>query len=72
MKALKMVLIACSLSATAAAFAQTEPAAPQQQVAQAASPRAKNAVTQARTPAPKAKSEECIGPMSFCNIYFGS
>jgi hypothetical protein len=74
MKVLKMVLIACSLSA-AVAHAQTAPAAPaapEQQVAQANSPRAGNAVAQKRIAAPKARGEQCVGPVSFCNIYFGS
>ncbi|NML34037.1 hypothetical protein [Paraburkholderia antibiotica] len=72
MKVLKMVLIACSLSATAAAYAQTAPAAPEQQIAQAASPRANNVTKQRHVWAPKAKADECVGPMSYCNIYFGS
>ncbi|OLL28841.1 hypothetical protein BTH42_25130 [Burkholderia sp. SRS-W-2-2016] len=72
MKVLKMVVIACSLSATAAAYAQTAPAEAPQQVAQAATPRANNAVTPSRVLASKAKADECVGPVSFCNIYFGS
>jgi hypothetical protein len=71
MKVLKMVLIACSLSA-AVAHAQTAPATPQQQVSQANAPRANNAPAQERVAAPKTKVEECVGPVSFCNIYFGS
>ncbi|MFP3563678.1 hypothetical protein [Paraburkholderia sp. SIMBA_030] len=73
MKVLKIVLIACSLSA-AVAHAQTEtaPAAPTPQVAQANAPRANSVAAQGRTVAPKAKVEECVGPVSFCNIYFGS
>jgi hypothetical protein len=71
MKVLKMVLIACSLSA-AVAHAQTAPAAPEQQVAQANTQRANDVAAQNRVAAPKAKAEECVGPVSFCNIYFGS
>jgi hypothetical protein len=71
MKVLKIVLIACSLSATVA-HAQTAPAAPEQQVAQADSPRTRNVVAPKRSTAPKAGRDECVGPMSFCNIYFGS
>ncbi|MFM0718843.1 hypothetical protein PQQ73_21150 [Paraburkholderia strydomiana] len=74
MKVLKIVLIACSLSATVA-HAQTapaEPMAPEQQVAQADSPRTRNVVAPKRSTAPKAGRDECVGPMSFCNIYFGS
>ncbi|MFM0282677.1 hypothetical protein SAMN05444172_6417 [Burkholderia sp. GAS332] len=71
MNVLKIALIACSLSA-AVAHAQTAPAAPEQQVAQATAPRANSVAEQSRIVAPKAKAEECVGPMSFCNLYFGS
>jgi hypothetical protein len=71
MNALKIALIACSLSA-ALAHAQTAPAAPDQQVAQANTPRASRAPVQKRVTAPKAHAQECVGPVSFCNIYFGS
>ncbi|WP_018433061.1 hypothetical protein [Paraburkholderia atlantica] len=72
MKVLKLVLIACSLSTAAAAYAQTAPAAPDQQVAQADSQRADNGAARKHAEAPKAKADECVGPMSFCNIFFGS
>jgi hypothetical protein len=72
MNVLKMVLIACCLSGTAAAYAQAEPAAPEQQVAQADSQRTDNVPARKHAQAPKAKAEECVGQMSFCNIYFGS
>ncbi|MFM0046649.1 hypothetical protein PQR05_11800 [Paraburkholderia sediminicola] len=71
MNALKIALIACSLSA-AVAHAQTAPAAPEQQVAQVSAPRAASVAAQNRVTVPKAKTEECVGPVSFCNIYFGS
>lgn len=72
MKVLKIVLIACALSA-AVAHAQTAPSAPQQKAARANNPRADSAAMQDhRAAAPAAKAEECVGPMSFCNIYFGS
>ena len=71
MKVLKMVLIACSLSA-AVAHAQTAPAAPEQQVAQANAQHADGVAAKRHIAAPKAKADECVGPMSFCNIYFGS
>ncbi|WP_233805746.1 hypothetical protein [Paraburkholderia sp. HP33-1] len=71
MKVLKMVLIGCSLS-TAAAHAQTAPAASEQQVAQAESQRAGSVAARKHVEAPKAKADECVGPMSFCNIDFGS
>jgi hypothetical protein len=72
MKVLKMVLIACSLSAAVAAYAQAEPAVPEQQVAQADSQRADKVPVRKHAEAPKAKADECVGPMSFCNLYFGS
>ncbi|MBB4517135.1 hypothetical protein [Paraburkholderia fungorum] len=71
MNVLKIALIACSLSAVVA-HAQTAPAAPEQQVAQANAPRANSVAAQGRAVAPAAKVEECVGPVSFCNIYFGS
>jgi hypothetical protein len=72
MKVLKIALIACALSA-AVAHAQTEPAAAQQQVAQADVQRA-NGVSESsrRVEVPKTSAQACVGPMSFCNIYFGS
>ncbi|PRX28885.1 hypothetical protein B0G75_110211 [Paraburkholderia sp. BL18I3N2] len=71
MNMLKIALIACSLSAVVA-HAETAPAAPEQQVAQANTPRAKSAEPQSRAVTPAIKAEECVGPVSFCNIYFGS
>ena len=77
MKVLKFALIACSFIA-AAAHAQTAPEASAassesaQQVAQANLPRAGRVVPQGRVSVPKAKAQECVGPVSFCNIYFGS
>ena len=64
MKVLKFVLIACSLSA-AVAHAQTAQVAPQQQ-------RDERAAPASRLAAPASKADECVGPVSFCNIYFGS
>ncbi|WP_454827984.1 hypothetical protein [Paraburkholderia xenovorans] len=71
MNVLKIALIACCLSAVGAQ-AQTAPAVPQQQAAQASAQRDANADTRGRAAAPAAKAEECVGPVSFCNIYFGS
>ena len=73
MKALKLVLIACSLSA-AIADAQTAPESQNAQPidqAQAASAtqsdaQPASAVTHAQ------KANKCVGPASFCNIYMGS
>ncbi|MEX3789888.1 hypothetical protein [Paraburkholderia sp. BR14374] len=72
MKVLKLVLIGCSLSTAAAAHAQTAPTAPDQQVALADSQRADKSAAREHAEAPKAKADECVGPMSFCNIFFGS
>jgi hypothetical protein len=71
MKVLKMVLIACSLCALVA-HAQTAPAAAEQQVAEADAQRAAAAAAQGQTAAPKTKAEPCVGPVSFCSLYFGS
>ncbi|MFM0737693.1 hypothetical protein PQQ51_10675 [Paraburkholderia xenovorans] len=74
MKALKIALIACAMSA-AVAHAQTAPSSvEQQQVAQANVQRAQSFAAEKRAVVPKAKArtEECVGPMSFCNLYFGS
>jgi hypothetical protein len=74
MRMLKIALIACCLSA-AVAHAQSAPAAQEEQVAQAGVQRANsvNSVNaRSRVDAPKTKAEECVGPVSFCNIYFGS
>lgn len=74
MKVLKIALIACSLSA-AVAHAQPAPVAQGEQVAQADVQRA-NSVSgvnaRSRIDVPKTQAEECVGPVSFCNIYFGS
>ncbi|MFM0648866.1 hypothetical protein PQR14_31495 [Paraburkholderia bryophila] len=75
MNVLKIALIACSLSAVVAQ-AQTAPAAPEQQLAQASAQRANGVAEQGRVAVPAAKAnvraEECVGPVSFCNLYFGS
>lgn len=78
MNALKMVLIACSLSAAAvAAHAQTSaPVAGAQQLAQNQQQyhvqTARDAVQSGRVAAPPKKTEDCVGPVSFCNLFFGS
>lgn len=73
MKSLKVAVIACSLFAAAAASAQTESGATNapQQVAQsnASSAPAKQGRSDAATPK---KDDNCVGPASFCNVYFGS
>lgn len=74
MKVLKIALIACSLSA-AVAHAQSAPTAQEQQVAQAGAQRIDsiNSVnTPSRADATKTRAEACVGPVSFCKLYFGS
>ncbi|MGF6774421.1 hypothetical protein P3T18_006936 [Paraburkholderia sp. GAS199] len=71
MKVLKSVLIVCAMSA-AVAHAQTAPSAPESRVAQTEMPRAQGVATEGRAAASNVKTEECVGPVSFCNIYFGS
>lgn len=71
MNVLKIALIACSFSAVVA-HAQTAPNAPEQQTAQANVPRDNGIVAHGRIAAPAVKTQECVGPVSFCNIYFGS
>ncbi|WP_027799958.1 hypothetical protein [Paraburkholderia dilworthii] len=71
MKLLKIVLIACSLSA-AVAHAQTAQVAPQHQAPQAIVQRDEGAAPASRLAAPASQADECVGPVSFCNIYFGS
>ena len=72
MKSLKIAVVACSLFAAAAAYAQNEaPAASvPQQVAQSTAQPAVQAP--AHREAMKPKKDDCVGPASFCNIYFGS
>jgi uncharacterized membrane protein len=74
MKVLKIALIACSLSA-AVAHAQSAPVAQDEQVAQANVQRAHGVESlnaRGRVDVPKTQAQECVGPVSFCNIYFGS
>lgn len=72
MKALKGLLIACSLIAVAA-HAQTEaPATNTQQVAQSNTQRTSGLSWKHRFAAPSRKKDECVGPAGFCNIFFGS
>ena len=73
MKALKMVLIACSLSA-AVAHAQTSAPADvnAQQIDQAATAPAAPASAQRPTAKPAKKTDDCVGPISYCTLFFGS
>jgi hypothetical protein len=73
MKALKMVLLACSLSVAALAHAQTAPADESaQQVAQTNAARPAQAEARHHFPKPAKKADECVGPVSYCVMYFGS
>jgi hypothetical protein len=73
MKALKLVLMACSLSAAALAHAQTARADESaQQVAQANAARVVQPEAQRPVTKPAKKANECVGPVSYCEIYFGS
>lgn len=72
MKALRVILIACSLSAAAAHAQSAAPAADGQQIAQAAEPSVKSSPQQGRMTAPVKKAAECVGPASYCTIFFGS
>jgi hypothetical protein len=72
MKALKLVLIACSLSAAVAHAQTAAPAAEGQQVAQTTEQHANGALQQGRKTAPAKKAAECVGPVSYCTLFFGS
>ncbi|WP_322042496.1 hypothetical protein [Paraburkholderia sp. J67] len=72
MKSLKIAVVACSMFAAAAAYAQNDAAAasvPQQIAQSAAQPAAQAPTLREMKPA---KKDECVGPASFCNLYFGS
>jgi len=75
MKLLKVVLVACSLSA---AIAHAQSAAPTgananvQEVAQANTAASETRVARHSAAAPAKKGDECVGPVSFCTLYFGS
>ncbi|MCX5540711.1 hypothetical protein M3A49_14605 [Paraburkholderia sp. CNPSo 3076] len=75
MKLLTAVLFACSLSASFAVHAESPaPARTEaQQTAQADTSRA-NTYQAPRRPAttPARDANTCVGPASFCNLFFGS
>ncbi|WP_144137621.1 hypothetical protein [Paraburkholderia sp. BCC1884] len=71
MNVLKIALIACSFSAVVA-HAQTAPNVPEQQTAQANVQRDNGIAPHGRLSMPAPEAQECVGPVSFCNIYFGS
>ncbi|ACC74163.1 hypothetical protein PPMP20_30755 [Paraburkholderia phymatum] len=73
MKALKLVLMACSLSAAVLVHAQTAPADESaQRVAQANAARVVQPERQRPVAKPAKKVDECVGPVSYCAMYFGS
>ncbi|KVD30657.1 hypothetical protein [Burkholderia ubonensis] len=70
MKSLHLALVALSLTA---AVAHTQPA-PAEQARQQAN-RAEAVQAAGRVDQAKSKKEDpnaCVGPVSFCNVYFGS
>lgn len=75
MNSLKIVVVACSLFAAAvSAYAQNEApagAAPEQ-VAEAAAAQPAQALNSRHAAKPAKRADECVGPVSFCNLYFGS
>jgi hypothetical protein len=75
MKTVAAVLIACSLSASAAAYAQpvVHAKVDVQRTAQATVAPATNERAPRRLSAtPAGAAGACVGPASFCNTYFGS
>jgi hypothetical protein len=73
MRHVKFVLIACSLCAAAVVHAQTtQPAAnAPQQSTQAEGSQAAAAAYASGVAVPEHRNA-CVGPASFCNIYFGN
>ena len=75
MKLLKVVLVACSLSAAIAHAQGTAPSdanANVQAVAQANTAASEARVARHPATAPAKKGDECVGPASYCTLYFGS
>ncbi|MFM0149843.1 hypothetical protein [Paraburkholderia sp. RL18-085-BIA-A] len=76
MKSLKYLLIAVSMSAAAAANAQESVAPPADASAQTVSQARTNAGARTEGREKQAsgveKKDQCVGPISFCNNYFGS
>ena len=74
MKVMQYLVIAMSLLA-ATAYAQgdgAQPSATAESTAQNGSAPAEHKFGRADVEKRKDKKDECIGPVSFCNIYFGS
>jgi hypothetical protein len=75
MKLLPAVLLACSLSASFAVHAETAVStnAGVQQTAQANTARAADDQASPRPAKTHARdADTCVGPVSYCNIFFGS
>ncbi|HTR06292.1 MAG TPA: hypothetical protein VMJ11_06470 [Paraburkholderia sp.] len=74
MKLLSAVLIACTLTASVAVHAETVTRTPadSQQLAQANVPPATSYESQRPATKTDRHADECVGPVSFCNLYFGS
>jgi hypothetical protein len=73
MKALKLVLLACSMSVAALAHAQKAPVDENaQQVAQANTARVTQPESHHHFAKPENKANDCVGPVSYCVMYFGS
>ena len=75
MKLLTAVLVACTLSASVAVHAETvtRTQADSQQLAQANVPSSTSYTShRPATKADRHAANECVGPASFCNLYFGS
>jgi hypothetical protein len=75
MKFLSAVLLACSLSASFAVHAETASSnnADVQQTAQATTHRAADDQASQRPGTKSARdADTCVGPVSYCNIFFGS
>ncbi|CAD6550668.1 hypothetical protein LMG27952_05046 [Paraburkholderia hiiakae] len=70
MKSLKIVVVACSMFAAATAWSQSQLSAgnASQQITQTNNSQA-SAYTDATN---QEKKQECVGPPSFCTLFFGS
>jgi hypothetical protein len=59
MKSLSMIVLFSSLSVAVSAYAQTS------------TPSQSNANTAQSTPSSSSANNTCVGPVSYCNVYFG-
>lgn len=74
MKFLKTAVVACSLFAAAAACAQDEAPAANASQTSAQNNSSSAVASRARVDAPKRarRVDDCVGPASFCSVYFGN